>query len=294
MSNRRPTNAEIANELDQIADLLEIQDANRFRVQAYRDGANTVRTAENSIAALAREQGEAALRDLPHIGRGIARVINAAVQTGKSPMLERLQGETAPGDLFKQLPGIGDDLAQRIAGELGVSTLEELEQAAHDGRLQQLEGFGPKRIRNIRGSLAGLLNTAARRTRRRAGGEEEPRQQPDVATLLDVDEEYRRKATAGKLRQIAPRRFNPEGEAWLPILHTERDDWDFTALYSNTAQAHRLGKTDDWVVLYYERDGEEEQATAVTETRGSLEGKRVVRGREAECRRYYKQQEAIA
>ena len=136
-----------------------------------------------------------------------------------------------------------------------------------------------------------MLSTAARRRRRRAGGEEGPREQPSVETLLDVDEEYRRKARAGRLRKIAPKPFNPEGEAWLPILHTVRNGWAFTALYSNTKRAHELDKTDDWVVLYYERDGEEDQATVVTETSGPMEGKRVVRGREPEMRAYYEERE---
>ena len=104
---------------------------------------------------------------------------------------------------------------------------------------------------------------------------------------MDVDAEYRRRAGAEELKKIAPKRFNPEGEAWLPIMHAERDGWNFTALCSNAARAHDLGKTHDWVVLYYDRGGEENQATVVTETHGSLEGKRVVRGREAECREYY-------
>lgn len=85
------------------------------------------------------------------------------------------------------------------------------------------------------------------------------------------------------LRKIAPKRFNPSGEAWLPILHARRGDWQFTALYSNTARAHELGRTKDWVVLYFHSDdGEEAQRTAVTETRDRLAGRRVVRGREAE------------
>jgi DNA polymerase (family X) len=70
-------------------------------------------------------------------------------------------------------------------------------------------------------------------------------------------------------------------------MHAKREGWDFTVLFSNTAQAHKLEKTDDWVVIYFERDGKEHQHTIVTETKGSLEGKRVVRGREAESRKYY-------
>jgi hypothetical protein len=67
--------------------------------------------------------------------------------------------------------------------------------------------------------------------------------------------------------------------------------WSFTALYSNAARAHEPYKTHDWVVLHYERDGEEDQATVVTGIRGPLEGKRVARGREDDCRRYYRREE---
>ena len=66
---------------------------------------------------------------------------------------------------------------------------------------------------------------------------------PDIAMLLDVDREYRDKAVRGSLQKIAPKRFNPSGKAWLPILHTERDAWHFTALFSNTARAHDLKRT---------------------------------------------------
>ncbi|OOY41366.1 hypothetical protein BOV91_11865 [Solemya velum gill symbiont] len=103
--------------------------------------------------------------------------------------------------------------------------------------------------------------------------------------LLDVDREYREKSSAGELPTIAPRRFNPNGEAWLPILHTERNDWHFTALFSNTARAHELGHTHDWVVIYHYNDHQEEgQHTVVTETHGAMIGQRVVRGLEIECR----------
>jgi hypothetical protein len=287
----KPTNEEIATALEQIADLLEAQDANVYRVQAYRNGASTVRAATVSLAEMTREQGEKELRKLPDIGEGIARVIRNLVTTGRAPILERLKGESLRGYAFTQVPGLGEELAQRVAEELHITTLEQLEQAAHDGRLQLVEGFGDKRVNNIQVSLSGMLSTTAvRRTKQRTAGKTQSRQQPDVALLLDVDEEYRHKAEAGELQQIAPRRFNPDGEAWLPILHTEQENWDFTVLYSNTAQAHKLNKTADWVVIYYEQeDGQESQATVVTETRGSLEGKRVVRGREAECRQYYKE-----
>jgi hypothetical protein len=109
-----------------------------------------------------------------------------------------------------------------------------------------------------------------------------------VESLLDVDREYRDAAEAGLLPTIAPRRLNPTGEAWLPVLHTRRADWQFTALFSNTARAHELGRVHDWVVLYCEDAGHaERQYTVVTAAGGSLAGRRVVRGREAECQAWY-------
>lgn len=111
----------------------------------------------------------------------------------------------------------------------------------------------------------------------------------EAAALVEAQGgNHRKKAAAGSLRTIAPRRFNPRGEAWLPVLHAEQGGWHFTALYSNTARAHELGRTRDWVVIYY-YDGEhvEAQCTVVTEARGALAGRRVVRGREQECRAHY-------
>ena len=108
--------------------------------------------------------------------------------------------------------------------------------------------------------------------------------------MLTVDALYRKEATVGHLKTIAPRRFNPEGKAWLPILHAQRGDWHYTVLYSNTATAHELRRVGDWVVIYfYDGDHREGQRTIVTETRGPLVGRRVVRGREAECRGHYAQ-----
>lgn len=119
---------------------------------------------------------------------------------------------------------------------------------------------------------------------------------PDVGLLLDVDREYRDKARAGLLPKIAPRRLNPEREAWLPVLHTRFGPWHFTALFSNTERAHEMHRTRDWVVIFFS-DGDpddEAQVTVVTEYRGSLEGKRVVRGREPECARHYEAASHVA
>jgi hypothetical protein len=113
--------------------------------------------------------------------------------------------------------------------------------------------------------------------------------EPGVGLLLEIDRDYREKARAGVLRRIAPRRFNPEGKAWLPVLHEQLGGWNFTALFSNTDRAHELHRVYDWVVVFYDDAdaGAQGQATVVTERRGALTGERVVRGREPECARHY-------
>jgi hypothetical protein len=271
-------NQAIAEKLLEIADLLEQQNANPFRVNAYRKAARTVSAHPEPIAALAEREGTEGLDRLPTIGRSIALAIQEMLRTGRWQQLERLRGTLDPEQVFQSIPGVGAELARRIHEVLEIESLPELELAAHDGRLEQVPGLGPRRARMIAATLGQMLQ---RRPARPHASEEEP----VVDVLLDVDREYREKAARGKLRKIAPRRFNPSREAWLPILHTQRGDWHVTALFSNTARAHELKKTDDWVVLYFHTDhGPEAQRTVVTETSGPLEGRRVVRGREAECR----------
>ena len=109
-----------------------------------------------------------------------------------------------------------------------------------------------------------------------------------VAELLDIDQQYRRLARQGKLPRIAPRRFNPTGEAWLPVLHTQRDDRHYTALFSNTARAHELGTTHDWVVIYRDDDNDHGRWTAITAQYGRMRGRRIIRGREQDCEAHYK------
>ncbi len=270
-------NLDIAERFREAADLLEAQDASPFRVRAYRQGASTLTQLDRSVADLYEQEGRDGLEALPNIGTSLTNAITEMLESDRWRFLERLEGTVTPESVFRQVAGIGPELAERIHDQLDIETLEELEQAAHDGRLAEIEGFGERRLQAVQESLD------ARLRRRRSGDAEVP-----VGELLDVDREYRRKAARDALRRIAPRRFNPEGEAWLPILHTERDGRHYTALYSNTARAHELDKTDDWVVLYLE-DEQQAQWTVVTETSGPLAGKRVVRGREAECRRYYEE-----
>jgi putative hydrolase len=279
----RRQNDDIANSLDEIAALLDLQSANPFRVRAYRRAATTLRQLAVPASQILATHGMAGLDRLAGIGPRLARIIHDIVLLGYSPVLERLRGESDAVRLFASVPGIGHRLSARLHDELGLESLQQLEAAAHDGRLEQVAGFGPKRLTGIRHTLAIRLGRIAR-----DGRKDDGQTPPTVSELLEVDREYLEKARAGELHLVTPRRFNPEQVAWLPILHTERGGHHYTALFSNTARAHRVGKTRDWVVLYCDDDGPlEHQWTIITSTFGPLRGRRIVTGREAECAALY-------
>ena len=279
-------NHRIAEMLREVGTLLAQQGANPFRVNAYRKAADTVDGLDRSIREIFANEGTAGLDALPGIGEGLANAIAQILATGSWSQLDRLRGTIDPLQTFQTVPGIGPDLAKQIHDTLHVDTLEALEVACHDGQLESVPGIGERRAAAIAAALTAMLDK--RRALRRQPQGRPATADPPVDVLLDVDREYRSKADKGSLPTIAPRRFNPEGIAWLPILHTHRDAWHFTALYSNTARAHELGRTRDWVVLYfYDDQHAERQHTVVTQTRGALLGKRVVRGREAECAALY-------
>ncbi|HZI22017.1 MAG TPA: helix-hairpin-helix domain-containing protein [Gemmatimonadales bacterium] len=279
-------NAQVAGRLDEVARLLAEQGANPFRGEAYARAAETLRRLAVSVTEILESQGLVGLEWLPGIGPSIARSIRDLATTGRLPMLERLRGESDPLSLLGSVPGVGEQLAQRLHHDLDIDTLEELEAAAHDGRLEHVAGIGPKRLAGTRDALATRLG------RLRRPAPETLADEPSVEELLSVDREYRTKGRRGELKLIAPRRFNPTGKAWLPILHTKHGERDYTALFSNTARAHQFGRTQDWVVVYVDGARTERQYTVVTARRGVLKGKRAVRGREVECAAYYAQRGA--
>lgn len=270
----------VADKLDDVARLLDQQNASLFRVRAYRDAASYLRGLPHPIRLDYQRGGKRGLDDLPTIGPSIAAMIAEILDTGASSLLDRLRGSADPEQVLQTVPMIGPTLAHQIHDELGIETLEALEAAAYDGRLAGIKGIGPRRIESLRHSLGDML---ARRRPRKAAID---RQQPSIADILAIDAHYR--GNVDKLPEIRPRRFNPTGETRLPILHTERNGWEFTALFSNSPAAHRFGKQRDWVVIYFERaDQPEGQVTVVTEHGGPLDGRRVVRGQEKACEVHY-------
>jgi putative hydrolase len=271
-------NETIARKLNEYASYLEGEDPNVHRVRAYRRGADTVRQLRRPLKEIVEQEGRAGLEALPGIGPSLAFTIEGLVRTGEFRTPRPQGGHIDPERLLTSLPGVGPQLARTLHERLHITTLEEMERAAHDGRLRQA-GVGPKRLRGLIDALSGRL----RRTRL----PEPVLGEPPVADLLAVDADYRQQAAENRLPTLTPRRFNPENAPWLPLFVTDRNGWRFRALYSNTALAHRLGQTHDWVVIYFDDGVSSGQRTVVTETRGDLRGRRVVRGRERECRAEY-------
>lgn len=274
-------NRAIAQMLDEVGDLLAHQNASVFRVRAYHEGAAYIRTMETPLRRVFEDGGLRGLDTLPTIGPSIAAAIAEILETGTLGLIERLRGALDPETLFQSIPMIGPHLAHAIHNTLDIDSLEALEAAAHDGRLDTVNGIGPRRLRSIRQSIDAALS----RRRRRHSTQSKL---PPIADVLAVDRIYREKAARGELRMITPQRFNPTGSIQLPILHAERAEWRFTALFSNTPNAQRYAPRQDWVVIHVEHDGHQGgQCTVVTEQRGPLHGKRVIRGQEAACQRYY-------
>lgn len=162
-------NQEIAETFRRLADLLEIQGENPFRVRAYRGAARTV----GSLPRGAKQMLDAGedLTELPGIGDDLAGKIKEIVQTGHLQLLDDVQQDTAPqlSDMMK-LPGLGAKRTRAIHDQLGIESLEQLREAASEGKIHQLEGFGDKTEQKI-------LREIERRGSR-----------PQRSKLADVDE----------------------------------------------------------------------------------------------------------
>jgi hypothetical protein len=271
-------NRTIAQRLLDYANYLEAREASLYRSRAYRRAADTILRLDRQAAQIVEEHGRDGLEELGGIGSHLSYTIEGLVRDGEFRTLNVEGGNIDVERLFGSLPGVGRRLARQIHEQLGVETLEQLEQAAYEGRLSALH-VGRKRLRGIQEALASRL----RQQRFTSPGQREP----SVSELLAVDRDYRRQAGQHALPVLTPRRFNPRHEPWLPLFEARQSEWNYRALFSNTALAHRLGRNRDWVVIYFHDGSSSGQRTVVTEARGELSGRRIVRGRERECLDYY-------
>jgi DNA polymerase (family 10) len=147
-------NADIAAVFDEIADILEIEGANPFRIRAYRNAARTLRDLPQDVAVMLTKGQD--LTELPGIGEDLAAKIKEIAETGTAAMLEehRKAVPTTLTELLK-IPGIGPKRVKTLYHELGIRTVNQLQKAAQDGRVRALQGFGEKTERHILDQLRG-------------------------------------------------------------------------------------------------------------------------------------------
>ncbi|OGI64250.1 MAG: DNA polymerase III [Candidatus Muproteobacteria bacterium RBG_16_60_9] len=154
-------NADIAAVFDEIADLLEIDNANPFRVRAYRNAARQIQGM--GVAAADMVNKEEDLTELPGIGEDLAAKIVEIVETGKCQALDKLRKQMPPTiTALLKIPGLGPKRVRVLYKELDVETMEQLARAARDGRIRELPGFGPKIEQTIRDAIAAHAGEQAR------------------------------------------------------------------------------------------------------------------------------------
>jgi len=207
VANALPRNADVAAQFDLLADLMELEGADRFRVSSYRSAASRIRETGSSVAQLALD-GRA--KELQGIGKTIEGKIVEIVEDGEIHALSKRK-DVVPGDvaLFMRLPGLGAKTAARIWHELGVTTLDELRAAAEQQRLRDLGGLGAKTEERI---LKALNDTAEAEPFRPLLGDALPallavvevlREHPASDQVSDAGSARRRKETIRDLDIIA-------------------------------------------------------------------------------------------
>ncbi len=203
------TNSEIASVLAQIADLLEIEGENTFKVRSYQRASETIGGLGEEIETILKREGPKGLSALPGIGKSIAEKIVELVHTGQLQYYENLRAKYPQRmlDMLK-IPGLGPRTAALVYRELGIGSIEELEQAAREGRLRQLPGMGAKSeekiLHNIelyrQGTERALLGTLLPIAQRLV---DELRQMPQVIAAEMAGSARRRRETVGDLDILA-------------------------------------------------------------------------------------------
>lgn len=188
-------NAEVADFLDEIADLLELKGESRYRVGAYRTAAARIQNLPESVEDV---WASGRLQEIPGVGESIAAKVGELLQTGRSTYLESLRREVSPGlrELLR-VPGLGPARAQTIHRYLGIQTIQELAEAARQHRLRELPGIREKTEEKILREVERLQQ----RTRRILLGVALPAAE-EVVQLMRRDPNVRRIAPAGSLRRM--------------------------------------------------------------------------------------------
>ncbi len=208
MAQTLPRNAEVADQLDLLADISEILAEESFKVIAYRRAATRIRETPSPVAELALA-GRAT--ELPGIGKTIEQKVVEIVNDGEMHALTRRRERVPVGVVdFLRLPGVGPKTAARIWTELGVTTLESLKTAAEDGRLRDLSGLGQKSEEKILNALEAGVGEQAEPRRLLGAGlpavrrvVEELEAHPAAIAVSEAGSARRRRETVRDLDLIA-------------------------------------------------------------------------------------------
>ncbi|HXV24156.1 MAG TPA: DNA polymerase/3'-5' exonuclease PolX [Alphaproteobacteria bacterium] len=201
------SNAEVAGALELLADLLEIESANPFRVRAYRNAARTVVELPDSLAAML-DSGQDLAR-LPGIGEDLASKLTELVRTERLPLLEEIKARTPAGLVgLLRIPGLGPKRVHLLHDALGIGSPEDLAAALAEGRLHGLHGFGPKTEQHLREELQRRGSAERRLTLLEAEGAALPliaqlETMPGVDQVEVAGSYRRRRETVGDLDLVA-------------------------------------------------------------------------------------------
>ena len=200
-------NEDVAAVFDEIADLLEIEEANPFRVRAYRTAARNIRGLDRELAQMVAADED--LTQLPGIGRDLAAKIKEIITTGHAAALDQLHKEVpASLEALLKIPGLGPKRVKTLYQDLHIKTLKQLEQAAKRGLLQTLPGFGAKTAQRILDTLAAHRGEEKRFLHRTARNSAEPlvaylKSAPGVSEVVVAGSYRRGKDTVGDLDILA-------------------------------------------------------------------------------------------
>jgi len=235
-------NAEVARFFSDLADLLEIQGANPFRIRAYRNAARTIESLTESIADFARDP-ERDLEDLPGIGKDLAKKVATIVETNGLPQLDELREQIPPGvvDMLR-LPSIGPKKVAVMHEQLEVKSLEELKQAAEEGRVAELKGFGKKTEQAILESIDQVATTELRFSLAVAKNEADE----ILADLLQL-KSVQQGSVAGSCRRLK----ETVGDLDILVTSTDSSDaMDALAAHQRVEKVLARGATKQRVRLY--------------------------------------------
>ncbi len=234
-------NLDIAKQLATLAVLLEIQGANTFRIRAYQNAVNTVKSLSRPLADMV-EAGED-LTELPDIGKSVAQHIEELVTSGRITRLEELSKELPVTlvDLVK-LEGVGPKKAKKLFEQLGVATIDDLEKEIERGAVQELDGFGAKSVEKIRNAIEDFRKHTGRfriheAEQLIAGLLEYVRETPGVDEVQVAGSLRRRKETIGDVDLLA--RFEGDG---TPVV-------DRFVAFEGAARIEGQGPTKGSIVL---------------------------------------------